>query len=149
MNTPPFASNYGTNTTVQSATIASFITGATTSPTASAGSYARWQKVGTIVNLEFKYIFATVPTTGAMSINLPVPINTNYPKPQSIFHIRYFNSPGTGQVHYGFYNEKDANSVHLVAQTTFGGVPASFTNLAPNTLVVGDILTGLIIYETS
>jgi hypothetical protein len=149
MNTAPFNSNYGTNTSVRSADISSFITGATNSPTASSGSYARFQKIGTIVNLEFKYIFATVPTTGAMSINLPLPINTNYPKPQSIFHIRYFNSPGTGQVHYGFYNEKDANSVNLVAQTTFGGVPGAFTNLAPNTLVVGDILTGLIIYETS
>ena len=149
MNTAPFNSNYGTNTTVLSADINSFLVGASNNPTASAGSYARFQKIGTIVNIEFKYIFATVPTTGAMSINLPLPINTNYPKPQSIFHIRYFNSPGTGQVHYGFYNEKDANSVNLVAQTTFGGVPASFTNLAPNTLVVGDILTGLIIYETS
>jgi hypothetical protein len=148
MNTQPFVSNYGTNTSVQSASIASFITGATNSPTPSAGSYARWQKIGSIVNIEFKYIFATVPTTGAMSINLPIPISGSYPKPQSIFHIRYFNSPGTGQVHYGFYNEKDVNSINLVAQTTFGGIPASFTNLSPNTLVVGDILTGLIIYET-
>jgi hypothetical protein len=75
MNTQPFVSNYGTNTSVQSASIASFITGATNSPTPSAGSYARWQKIGSIVNIEFKYIFATVPTTGAMSINLPIPIS--------------------------------------------------------------------------
>jgi hypothetical protein len=148
MNNTPFASNYGTNTSVQSYPIASFITGATTSPTPDTGSYARWQKIGSLVQIEFSYKFLTVPTTGAMSINLPVPINTNYPKPQSIFHIRYFNSPGTGKVHYGFYNENNANSVNLVAQTTFGGVPAAFTNLAPDTLVIGDIVSGLIFYET-
>jgi hypothetical protein len=148
MNTPPFASNYGTNTTVQSATIASFITGASTSPTPDTGSYARWQKVGTIVNLEFKYKFLTIGS-GAMSINLPVPINSNYPKPQSVCHIRYFNSPGTGKVFIGHYNENTVNSVNIVISTTYGGVPASMTTSSPETLVIGDILTGVIIYETS
>jgi hypothetical protein len=148
-NKQPFNTSFSGNIPVYTADTASFITGATNSPTPNTGSYVRWQRVGTIVQIEYKYIFATVPTTGAMSINLPVPISTDYPKPQSIFHIRYFNSPGTGQVHYGFYNEKNVNSVNLVAQTTFGGVPGAFTNLAPNTLVVGDILTGLIVYETS
>ena len=141
----PFATQYGTNTTVNSIDINSFIAGATNSPTPSAGSYARFQKIGSIVNIEFKYIFATVPTTGAMHINLPIPINTNYPKPQSIFHIRYIT--GGGQVHYGFYNEKDVNGVNLVAQLGFGGIPQAFTNLSPNTLNVGDILTGIIFYE--
>lgn len=147
MNTSPFSSNYGTNTSVLSIPIASFITGATNSPTASSGSYARWQKIGSIVNIEFKYIFATVPTTGAMSINLPIPISTNYPKPQSIFHVRYIT--GGGQVHYGLYNEKDINSINLVAQLTFGGIPAALTNLSPNILNVNDIMTGVIIYETN
>jgi hypothetical protein len=146
MNTAPFNSNYGTNTTVLSADINSFLIGATNNPTPSAGSYARFQKIGTIVNLEFKYILATVPTTGALHINLPLPINTNYPKPQSIFHIRYITG---NKVHYGFYNEKDANSVNLVSQNTFGGAANSFTSAAPDTLVVGDVLSGLIIYETS
>ena len=149
MNTAPFNSNYGTNTTVLSADINSFLIGATNNPTPSAGSYARFQKIGTIVNLEFKYIFATVPTTGAMSINLPLPINSNYPKPQSIFHIRYISSTPSGKVHYGLYNEKDANGANLVSPTTFHGVPASFTNLSPDTLAIGDIITGLIVYETS
>ena len=87
MNNIPFTSNYGTNTSVNSIPIESLITGATTSPTSNTGSYARWQKIGSNVIIEFKYIFLTTGS-GAMSINLPVPINTNYPKPQSIFHIR-------------------------------------------------------------
>ena len=147
MNTAPFNSNYGTNTTVLSADINSFLVGATNNPTPDTGSYARFQKIGTIVNVEFKYIFATVPTTGAMSINLPLPINSNYPKPQSVFHIRYISNGGA--VHYGLYNEKDANSANLVAPTSFHGAPVAFTNLSPDPLAVGDILTGLIIYETS
>ena len=142
----PFQSNFGTNTAVNSIAIANFITGVTTSPTPDTGSYARYQKIGSLVQIEFKYKFLTTGS-GAMSINLPVPINTNYPKPQSIFHIRYIG--GGGQVHYGFYNEKDANSIDLVAQTTFGGVPASFTQSSPDTLTIGDILTGLVFYETS
>ena len=106
MNSHPFQTSFGTNTSVSNISIAGFISGATTNPTPNTtGSYARFQKIGSIVQIEFKYIFLTVPTTGAMSINLPLPINANYPKPQSIFHIRYSNSPGTGQVHYGFYNE--------------------------------------------
>ena len=147
MNTPPFNSNYGTNTTVLSADINSFLIGATTNPTPDTGSYARFQKIGTIVNLEFKYKFLT-NGSGAMSINLPLPINTNYPKPQSVCHIRYFNSPGTGKVYIGHYNENTVNSVNIVISTTYGGVPASFTTASPETLVIGDILSGLIIYET-
>lgn len=144
----PFSTSYGVSGVVNSIDIATFISGATANPTPAAGSYARFQVVGSIVQIEYKYIFATVPTTGAMSINLPLPISTQYPKPQSIFHIRYPTSPGTGQVHYGFYNEKNVNSINLVAQTTFGGVPAAFTNLSPNTLIVDDILTGIVFYET-
>jgi hypothetical protein len=147
MNTAPFNSNYGTNTTVLSADINSFLVGATNNPTPDTGSYARFQKIGPIVNVEFKYIFATVPTTGAMSINLPLPINSNYPKPQSVFHIRYLSNGGA--VHYGLYNEKDANGANLVAPTSFHGAPVAFTNLSPDPLAVGDIITGLIIYETS
>jgi hypothetical protein len=140
----------GTSTLVKSIDISTFITGATTSPTPNPiGSYARFQQIGSLVQIEFKYIFLTVPTTGNMSINLPVSINTNYTKPQGIFHIRYDNSPGTGKVHYGFYNDNNANSIHLVAQLTFGGIPAGFTNSSPDTLVIGDILTGLIIYESN
>jgi hypothetical protein len=146
MNNIPLTSNYGTNKTVLSIPIASLITGATTSPTPDTGSYARWQKIGSFVQIAYRYKFLTVPTTGAMSINLPVPINANYVKPQSIFHIRYVG--GGGKVHYGFYNENNVNSINLVAQTTFGGIPASFTNLTPDTLAIGDILTGLIFYET-
>jgi len=145
---PPFATSFGTNTSVNTITVASFITGATTSPTADTGSYARFQKIGTIVNLEFKYKFLTTGS-GAMSINLPVAINTNYPKPQSVCHIRYSNSPGTGKVYIGHYNENTTSSVNLVFSTTYGGVPASFTTSSPETLVIGDILTGVIIYETS
>jgi riboflavin synthase len=52
MSNHPFNSNYGTNTTVLSADINSFLVGATTSPTPDTGSYARFQKIGTIVNLE-------------------------------------------------------------------------------------------------
>ena len=148
MNIPPFNSNYGTNTTVRSADINSFITGATTSPTPDTGSYARWQKIGSFVQIEFKYKFLTIGS-GAMSINLPVPINSNYPKPQSVCHIRYSNSPGTGKVYIGHYNENTVNSVNIVISTTYGGVPASMTTASPETLVIGDILTGIIIYETS
>jgi hypothetical protein len=144
----PFSTAYGLQSSVQSADITTFISGATNNPTPDTGSYARYQQIGTFVQIEFRYKFLTVPTTGNMHINLPIPINTNYPKPQSIFHIRYFNSPGTGQVHYGFYNERNANSVNIVAQITFGGIPAGFTNLSPNTLVIGDVLSGVIMYET-
>jgi len=139
----PFQTSYDTNTSVTSMSINSLITGVTVSPTSSTGSYARYQKIGSIVNIEFKYIFATLPT-GAMSINLPIPISTNYPKPQSIFHIRYITTPGT---YYGYYNEKDVNSINLVTQLTFGAAASAFTGISPNTLVVGDILTGVIIYE--
>jgi len=142
----PFNTSYGLSTKVQSADVSTFITGATTSPTPdTTASYVRYQQIGSLVQIDFKYKFLTTGS-GAMSINLPVPINTNYPKPQSIFHMRYVG--GGGQVHYGFYNEKDANSVHLVAQLTFGGIPASLTAVSPNTLTIADILTGLIFYET-
>jgi hypothetical protein len=147
MNTPPFASNYGTNTTVLSADINSFLIAATTNPTSDTGSYARYQKIGTLVQVEFRYKFLTTPT-GAMSINIPLPINQSFTKPQSIFHIRYFNSPGTGKVYYGFYNENTISNINLVAPTTFGGVPASLTESSPETLVIGDVLSGLIFYET-
>ena len=80
-----------------------------------------------------------------MHINLPLPINQNYPKPQSIFHIRYITG---AKLHYGFYNEKDANSANLVSQNTFGGTASAFTNLAPDVLNVGDILSGVVMYET-
>ena len=138
------------NPNVLSADINTFITGSTTSPTPAAGSYARYIQIGNIVQIQFKYIFATVPGGGSiLRISVPVPINTTYPKPQGVFHIRYFNSPGTGQVHYGFYNERDANTINLVAQPTFGGVPEAFTSIFPNTLIAGDIINGYIIYETT
>jgi len=143
----PFTTAYGLSTTTNSIDVSTFITGATTSPTSNTNSYARYQVIGTLVQVEFKYIFLTIGS-GAMSINLPVPINSSFPKPQSIFHIRYFNSPGTGKVYSGHYNENTANSINLVSSTTFGGVPASLTTASPETLVIGDILTGIIFYET-
>jgi len=146
MKQVPFNTNYGTNTTVQSYPIASFISGATTSPTPDTGSYARWQKIGSLVQIEFKYKFLTIGS-GAMSINLPVPINTNYPKPQSVCHIRYLTAPNAGKVYLGHYNENTVNSVNIVFSTTYGGVPASLTTASPLTLVIGDILTGIIMYE--
>jgi hypothetical protein len=148
MSNHPFNSNYGTNTTVSTADINSFLVGATSSPTPDTGSYARFQKIGTIVNLEFKYKFLTIGS-GAMSINLPLPINTNYPKPQSICHIRYLTAPDANKVYIGHYNENTASSVNIVFSTTYGGIPVSLTTTSPLTLVIGDILTGLIIYETS
>jgi hypothetical protein len=144
----PFSTSYGVSGVVNSIDITTFISGASNNPTPDAGSYARYQVVGSLVNIEFKYIFATVPTTGAMSINLPLPISTQYPKPQSVFHIRYISSTPSGKVHYGLYNENNANSANLVSPTTFHGVPAAFTNLSPDPLAVGDIVTGIIFYET-
>jgi hypothetical protein len=145
----PFSTSFGGNVPVYSINTTSFLTGATNNPTADAESYARWQRVGTFVTLEFQYQFATVPTTGAMSINLPVPLSPTYPKPQSVWHIRYIT--GGGQLHQGTYNKAsgDDYKVNLVAQTTFHGVPASFTNLSPDTLNVGDVLSGVIMYETA
>lgn len=143
----PFTTAYGLSTATNSIDISTFITGSTTSPTPNTNSYARFQVIGSLVQVEYKYIFLTTGS-GNMSINLPLPINSNYPKPQSIFHIRYFNSPGTGKVYSGHYNENTANSINLVSSTTFGGVPASFTAASPETLVIGDVLTGIIFYET-
>lgn len=145
----PFTTSYGLSTSINTIAITTFISGVTTNPTPdTASSYARYQAVGNLVQIEYKYVFATTGTTGAMSINLPLPISTAYPKPQSIGHIRYIGS-STGQVHPVIYNERNVNSVNIVASTTFGGIPVAFTNLSPNTgLGAGDILTGLIIYET-
>ena len=149
MNTTPFVSNYGTNTSVLSADITSFLTGTTANPVPATGSYARYQKIGSLVNVEFKYIFASTITTGNIRINLPIPINSNYPKPQSVAHIRY-SGTGTGQVHICLYNEVSASVIAVVAQTTFGGVPANFTSASPNAgLGTNDIFTGVIIYETN
>jgi hypothetical protein len=100
-----------------------------------------------MVTLTFKYKFLTIGS-GAMSINLPVSLNSTYSKPQSVCHIRYSNSPGTGKVYIGHYNENNVNNVNLVFSTTYGGVPASLTTSSPETLVIGDILTGIIVYET-
>lgn len=147
MNTPPFATSFGTNTSVKSIDISSFITGVTTSPTPDTGSYARWQKIGSLVQIEFKYKFLTIGS-GAMSINLPVPINTNYPKPQSVCQMRYLTGADANKVYQGHYNENNVNSVNVVISTTYGGVPASLTTASPLTLVIGDIITGLIFYET-
>lgn len=148
MNTSPFVSNYGTNTSVNEINISSFLTGSTSNPTAGTGSYARYQKIGSIVNLEFKYIFATTITTGNIRINLPLPINTNYPKPQSIAHIRY-SGTSTGQVFPCLYNEVSASILAIVSSTTYGGVPANFTSASPQAgLGINDIITGVIFYET-
>lgn len=146
----PFQTSFGTNTAVSSIDITGFLTGATANPTPNTTtSYARFQKIGSLVQVEYKYVFATAITTGAISINLPLPINTNYPKPQSIGHIRYIGS-STGQVHVVMYNENNANSVNIVASPTYGGVPVAFTNLSPiSGLGIGDILSGVIFYETS
>jgi len=149
MNSTPFSTSYGTNTTVKSIDISTFITGATLSPTPNtSSSYARYQKIGSIVQIEFKYVFLTTGTTGNMSINLPVPINSNYPKPQSVCNCRYVT--GTGEVFIGHYNENTASSINLVFSTTYGGVPAGFTNLSPKSgLAATDVLTGLIVYEST
>jgi len=144
----PFATSFGTNTSVNSIDISTFITGVSTSPTPNvSSSYARFQKIGSIVQIEFKYVFLTTGTTGAMSINLPLPINSNYPKPFSVAHSRYIS--GTGEVFIGHYNENTANSVNVVFSTTYGGVPVSYTNLSPKSgLTAGDIFSGLIVYES-
>lgn len=141
----PFSTAYSIATNGNTADYTKFIIGSVTSPTASAGSYVRWQQIGCNVTVEFKYIFATVGS-GNFTLTLPVPINANYPKPQSIFHIRYIT--GGGQVHYGFYNENNSTSISAVAQTTFGGVPANLTTASPNTLNIADIMSGVIMYET-
>jgi hypothetical protein len=57
MTVIPFVSNYGTNTTVNTIDINNFITGASTSPTPDTGSYARWQKIGSFVRIDYKYKF--------------------------------------------------------------------------------------------
>lgn len=148
MNTSPFVSNYGTNTSVLSADITSFLTGTTANPVPATGSYARYQKIGNLVNVEFKYIFASTITTGNIRINLPLPINTNYPKPQSIAHIRY-SGTSTGQVFPCLYNEVSASVIAIVSSTTYGGVPANFTSALPQAgLGINDIITGVIFYET-
>ena len=144
----PFTTAYGLSSNVNSADITTFLTGTTANPVPATGSYARFQQIGSLVTLEFKYIFASTITTGNIRINLPIPINSNYPKPQSVAHIRY-SGTGTGQVHICLYNEVSSSIIGIVAQTTFGGVPANFTNLSPNSgLGTNDILTGVIIYES-
>ena len=145
MTLTPFVSNYGINTSVSSINVSNFLVGATNNPTGDAESYARWQRVGTFVRVEFQIQFATVGTTGALSINLPVPLSPLYQKPQSIFHIRYVTGD---KVHYGFYNRANDNTINLVAQTTFGGAANAVTSTAPDTLNVGDVLSGVILYET-
>jgi hypothetical protein len=146
----PYQTNYGTNTSTLSLDITTFISGATTNPTPNtSSSYARVQKIGNQVQINFKYVFATTGTTGAMSINLPYPINSNYPKPQGNAQIRYVGS-SSGQVHICWFNENTASNINIVASTTFGGVPVAFTNLSPKSgLSTGDILTGVIFYETN
>jgi hypothetical protein len=143
----PFQASFNSNNNISSIDITTFITGVTTSPTPDTTSYARFQKTGNMITLTFKYIFLTTGS-GNMSINLPVSLNSTYSKPQSICHIRYSNSPGTGKVYIGHYNENTTSSVNLVFSTTYGGVPASLTTSSPETLVIGDILTGIIVYET-
>ena len=143
----PFQASFNSNTNISSIDVATFITGVTTSPTADTTSYARFQKTGNMITLTFKYKFLTIGS-GAMSINLPVPINSTYSKPQSICHIRYLTGADANKVFIGHYNENTTSSVNLVFSTTYGGVPASLTTASPLTLVIGDVLTGVIIYET-
>ena len=146
----PFTTAYGTSfPNVTSINIATFISGATTNPTPNGSSYARFQQIGSLVTVTFKYVFATTGTTGDMSINLPVPINATYTKPHSEAYVRYIGS-STGQVHLCLYNEKDVNSINIVSQNTFGSTPAAFTNLHPKVgLGAGDIISGVIVYETN
>jgi hypothetical protein len=144
----PFTTSFSSSISSTSIDIETFISGVSTSPTPNtSSSYARYQKIGSIVQIEFKYVFLTTGTTGAMSINLPYPINSNYPKPLSVAHSRYVS--GTGEVFIGHYNENTASSINVVFSTTYGGVPVSYTNLSPKSgLTAGDIISGLIIYET-
>jgi hypothetical protein len=146
MSKVPYQTSFGTNTSVSSMNITNFISGSTSNPTPANGSYARYQKIGSVVQVQFKYIFSTVGS-GNYSINLPLTINGTYSKPQGVAHIRYVGS-STGQVYWAVYNEKNTTSVNIVASTTYGGVPVSFTSSSPNAgLGANDIITGLIFYE--
>jgi hypothetical protein len=147
MSNKPYATDYSLNTNVRSADYTTLLTGATSNPTAS-GGYARYQRIGNMVQFDFKYIFATAGS-GVFSINLPIPISTTYTKPQGFANLRYIGT-GTGQVHICYFNEKDTNSVNIVASTTYGGVPAGVSSGNPLTgLGAGDILTGAIFYEST
>ena len=126
--------------------ITSLLSAATTSPTPNESvSYATYQKVGNHVWVQFKYVVATVGT-GAIRLNLPVPINASHTKPQGFFTIRYVTT-GPGLVHQGYYNENTASIVNLVVSTTFGAAPTNLTQSSPHAMVIGDVISGEISYE--
>ena len=124
--------------------LSSFLASSATAPTASSG-YCLYQKSGNMVTVQFKIVYATLGS-GNYRLSLPVPISTIYTKPQGEFNIRYVTAGG--QVHSGHFYELDTNTVALVASTTFHGVPANYTSASPDTLTIGDILTGEISYVT-
>jgi len=146
---PPFSTSYGISTNTTSLDITTFLTGTTANPTPNlASSYARFQKLGNKVQIEFKYTFASTITTGNIKITLPFLINATYTKPQGLCQIRY-SGTGTGAVYTMYFNENTTSSIAIAAQLTFGGIPQSFTNLVPAAgLGIDDILSGVIIYET-
>jgi len=145
----PFTTTYGVSTAVKSIDISTFLSGATTNPTPNlTSSYARFQQIGSFITIQFKYVFATTGSTGAISINLPLPINSSYPKANGYTEIRYNNSGGF--THNLLVNENTASNITLTGQTSYSSIPTSFTNLIPNSgLTAGDIFSGVIFYETT
>ncbi len=124
--------------------LTSFLASSGTAPTASSG-YARYTKIGNLVVLQFKYVLATVGT-GNYALNLPISVSSTYNRAQGTWFVRYSGS-STGQVHQGIYNENNASQVNMIASSTYGGTPASFTSSSPNTgLGAGDVVHGEIRY---
>ena len=121
--------------------LSSFLSSSGTAPTAT--GYALYQKQGNMIVLQFQYTIVTVGT-GNYRLNVPVPISTTYTKPQGNFNVRYI---ATGAVFTGHFYESSTNTVSMVASTTYGGVPVSFTSASPNaTLSAGDVVSGEIQY---
>ena len=123
--------------------LSTFLASSGTVPTAT--GYAQYMVTGNSVSIQFRYTFVTVGT-GSYRLNLPIPISSTYGKPQGNWFVRYAVS-GTGQNHQGFYNENTTILLNLVASTTYGGIPVSFTSASPNAgLAAGDIVFGELNY---
>jgi len=144
MSGAPYSTVYsGLNPTFIDWPLTSFLASSGTVPTASSG-YAKYQKIGNLVLLQFKYTFATVGT-GNYALNLPVPISASFNKPQGSWFVKYVS--GANKIHEGIFNENTDTQINMVASGTFGAAATSFTSAHPNAgLAAGDIVHGEVRY---
>lgn len=132
--------------------LSSFLTTAGATPPTATTGYARYTVIGNLVHLEFKYVLATLGTTGVQyRLNLPIPmvdtIGGTRQKVQGSWYVRY--SGGTGLQHEGSYGDVSGtdSKVLLQAQTSYGSTLSSFTSASPHALAIGDFIHGVMNYE--